>query len=45
MVGDSISDYEASKQNLINFTLRKTKFNKQLQERLDCQMIENFYNE
>ena len=28
MIGDSISDYEASEQNNIQFILRKTEFNK-----------------
>ncbi len=42
MIGDSNSDYKASKQNLITFILRKTSLNKQLQERLDCRMIGNF---
>ena len=45
MVGDSSSDYDAAKQNLISFILRKTKFNKNLQERLNCKIIEDFYDE
>lgn len=42
MIGDSISDYEASEQNNIQFILRKTEFNKKLQKQLKCTMIKNF---
>ena len=45
MVGDSSSDYEASMQNQLTFILRKTKFNKQLQESIDCQIIKDFIHE
>lgn len=42
MIGDADSDYNASKINNVNFVLRRTKFNKQLQKKLKCEMIENF---
>jgi phosphoglycolate phosphatase-like HAD superfamily hydrolase len=45
VIGDSNSDYEAAKANHITFILRKTVLNRQLQEQLNCQVIENFYNE
>jgi len=45
MIGDSSSDYKAATENQIAFILRKTWLNRQLQEQLNCQMIENFKNE
>jgi phosphoglycolate phosphatase-like HAD superfamily hydrolase len=42
MIGDALSDYNASITNNVNFVLRKTKFNKPLQKELKCEMIENF---
>jgi len=42
MIGDSVTDYKASKLNSIEFVLRKTKLNKILQKKLKCQMIYNF---
>jgi len=42
MVGDSFSDYNAAKQNNVPFVLRRTNLNKDLQNRLDCRMIDNF---
>ena len=44
MIGDSSSDYEAATANQVPFVLRKTKFNKELQEKLDCFIIEDFCN-
>ena len=43
MVGDSISDYEASIVNKITFILCKTKFNIFLQKQLNCIMVKDFY--
>ena len=45
MIGDSISDYDAASENQIKFILRKTTFNKKLQKKLECTMIENFLDE
>ena len=42
MIGDSIIDYEAAKANQVKFILRKTKLNNELQEQLDCMIIDNF---
>jgi len=42
MIGDSMSDYSAAKLNNVPFILRKTKLNKQMQEKLSYNMIENF---
>lgn len=42
MIGDSISDYDASIENKVPFILRKTELNKDLQQQLNCKMIENF---
>ena len=42
MIGDSISDYMAARENQVKFVLRKTKLNKLLQQQLDCLMIDNF---
>ena len=42
MIGDAISDYNASTVNDVNFVLRKTKLNKILQKELKCEMIDNF---
>jgi phosphoglycolate phosphatase-like HAD superfamily hydrolase len=44
MIGDSISDYDAAKANNMAFLLRKTRFNKELQEGLNCQMINDFHD-
>jgi phosphoglycolate phosphatase-like HAD superfamily hydrolase len=43
MIGDSSSDYYASKINGTPFVLRRTKLNEKLQSELDCLMINNFY--
>ena len=45
MLGDSYSDYKASKENEVNFILRKTELNKNLQNALSCKKITHFYNE
>ena len=45
MLGDSCSDYKAAKENEVNFILRKTEFNKNLQNSLTCRKIKHFYNE
>lgn len=45
MVGDSVSDYDASSINSISFILRCTSFNQHLQKNLDCPMIDNYYDE
>lgn len=42
MIGDSHSDYHAAKKNQVEFIIRKTKLNKELQQILKCKMIENF---
>jgi len=42
MIGDAISDYKAAKNNNIDFVLRKTLLNKQLQSQLQCEMIQDF---
>jgi phosphoglycolate phosphatase-like HAD superfamily hydrolase len=42
MIGDSLSDYEAAKANLISFLLRRTNFNVRLQEHIKCAMITDF---
>ena len=42
MIGDSHSDYHAAKKNQVEFVIRKTKLNKELQQNLKCKMIENF---
>ncbi len=44
MIGDSNSDYEAAKDNQVDFIFRKTDLNKKLQMKLKCQMIDNFYD-
>jgi phosphoglycolate phosphatase-like HAD superfamily hydrolase len=44
MIGDSSNDYESAAANHVSFVLRKTKLNHQLQNQLDCQMIEDFRN-
>jgi phosphoglycolate phosphatase-like HAD superfamily hydrolase len=43
MIGDSKSDYSAAMKSKISFVLRKTKLNKKLQQQLDCEMIDNYY--
>ncbi len=45
MIGDSRSDYEASMMNKVPFILRRTKLNKKLQIKLDCQMFDDFSSE
>jgi len=45
MIGDSITDYQAAKENHVKFILRKTELNKKLQKQLKCSMIKNFFNE
>jgi len=42
MVGDSLHDYEASSDNLVDFILRKTDLNKALQVKADYLIIDNF---
>ena len=42
MIGDSSNDYIASIENEVQFILRKTEFNKNLQKQLKCRMINNF---
>ena len=42
MVGDSKSDYAAAKENGVGFILRRTFHNVDLQETLNCQMIDDF---
>ncbi len=42
MIGDAITDYNAATENRVSFILRRTAFNKNLQEQLNCQMIKNF---
>jgi phosphoglycolate phosphatase-like HAD superfamily hydrolase len=42
VVGDSGSDYNAANVNNIQFVLRQTALNKNLQSKLDCLMINNF---
>jgi len=42
MIGDAITDYDAATENGVSFILRKTSFNKNLQKKLNCQMIESF---
>jgi len=42
MIGDSISDYNASNINDIQFVLRRTDLNKKLQKDLNCLMLDNF---
>jgi phosphoglycolate phosphatase-like HAD superfamily hydrolase len=43
MVGDSFSDYSAARINNLQFVLKCNKLNVKLQQELNCQMIENFY--
>ena len=45
MIGDSSSDYEAAIANRVNFVLRRTNLNKELQEKLECSMIIDFRDE
>jgi len=42
MIGDSSSDYYAALANQVSFILRRTKLNRNLQEKLDCLMIKGF---
>jgi phosphoglycolate phosphatase-like HAD superfamily hydrolase len=42
MVGDSKSDYAAAKENGVGFILRRTFHNVDLQDTLNCQMIDDF---
>ena len=42
MVGDSISDYNAADGNNMQFVLRRTLLNRELQTELKCLMIDNF---
>ena len=42
LIGDSISDFQAAKNNNITFVLRKTTLNIGLQKKLDCIMIDDF---
>lgn len=41
MIGDSITDYNAATNNGVSFILRKTVLNKNLQQQLNCEIIEN----
>jgi len=45
MVGDSLTDYEASYKNNVEFILRRTNLNKELQNELKCHMIETILYE
>ncbi|MDB9976181.1 HAD hydrolase-like protein [Candidatus Thioglobus sp.] len=45
MIGDSRVDYEAALYNSVPFILRRTSINKNLQNSLNCQMINNFLYE
>ena len=42
MIGDSLTDYEAARENGLTFVLRKTTLNKHLQKKLKCKMIKDF---
>ena len=42
MIGDSKTDYQAANLNGVSFLLRRTNENKNLQQELNCQMIDNF---
>ena len=42
MIGDSISDYQAATENKIQFILRKTPLNYDVQVKLNCIMIDDF---
>ena len=42
MIGDSSGDFEAASANQITFILRKTNYNKNLQQKLECPMISDF---
>ena len=41
MIGDSLTDYEASQKNNVKFILHRTNLNKELQNELKCHMIES----
>jgi len=43
MIGDYRNDYNAAKINNIQFILRRTALNKDLQKKLNCPMINTFY--
>lgn len=42
MIGDSINDYDAAQVNSVPFILRRTRYNVNLQDKLECPMIYNF---
>lgn len=42
MIGDTVSDYDAAYANGVFFILRKTTFNSDFQNRLNCLVIEDF---
>jgi phosphoglycolate phosphatase-like HAD superfamily hydrolase len=42
MIGDSITDHQAATDNNISFILRKTPLNYHLQNKLNCDKIDNF---
>lgn len=42
MIGDSLIDYKAAKENDIFFALRKTKHNLNIQNSLDCIKFKDF---
>jgi len=42
MVGDAGSDYLAAKANQVDFILRRTELNQELQDTLGCSMVNNF---
>jgi phosphoglycolate phosphatase-like HAD superfamily hydrolase len=42
MIGDSYSDYRAALENKVSFVLKKTELNNNLQQQLECKMIDNF---
>jgi len=42
MVGDAGSDYQAAKANQVDFILRRTELNQELQDTLGCSMVNDF---
>lgn len=44
-IGDSSSDWKAAKENGVNFLLRRTAFNRALQQQCNCPMFDDFTNE
>jgi len=42
MIGDAISDFQAAKSNKIDFVLRNTSYNRELQLNCNCRKINNF---